>query len=249
MRRRRNIPPTEEVRGKVYYHGTPFYDWAKRIIRTGEIRPQDMVGVKSDADPAYLESVRGKVYVTPYREWALVFAKGFLGGLSPIELSKRRFGYLFEIPGDQFVDVEPDQDDVFFWAVAGLNPKNSEKQIVRIARHYFSVRNAKEKDLKAVARVARRVLTKKEVSNLTDHYTEDPTTMKLAKSLPRGLKERMLEAGASVAHTGPLKFSKAWRFSLGHPLDSVDEWWPKYAKRVANPSDLSVDALKRRLLS
>jgi len=99
--------------GKPFFHGTPRISWAKGIIKSGIVPDmnQDKYDPKSIAKP-----VRGRVYVTPELRYATIYALSgvSMGHTIPESDIKKygRYGFVFQIDGSEFDDVQPDEDSV-----------------------------------------------------------------------------------------------------------------------------------------
>lgn len=103
---------------RVYYHGTSTATAAKKIMKEG-IKPPDLTQRKENA----LTPRKGKVYITPHLEYALIYAFGAnMVGIpfDPDYIRGEQNGYLFVIQGKQIQDIEPDEDDVgmILWSLA-----------------------------------------------------------------------------------------------------------------------------------
>lgn len=236
---RRNIPPPAELRGRVYYHGTPVAVWGQRILRTGRIEPREMTKVLKQTK-AFTTPVRGKVYLTPSREQAVVYALWDRPGVP-----EGRYGYIFEIPGDALQDVEPDEDVVGMMAAAGLDVERYRWLTTWNILHP-AVGAMSDDDLAAVGRLAEKHLSTGKLDKLSEHeYVYYAYAgKKLLPRLPKRIRAKLLEAGAAVAHSGPIRFTKAWRLPKTLPHWKYEDYkFDEFARRVANP------ALKRRLMN
>ena len=94
---------------KTYYHGTSTVEAAKSILQTG-IHTPDLKDRHGKLRP-----VEGRAYVTPFLEYAMVYALGGpVVGENADWLKKEfgQYGYLFVVPGSEIKDLEPDEDSV-----------------------------------------------------------------------------------------------------------------------------------------
>lgn len=112
-------PPTPAIKKGNYYHGTPTKENAVKIWKEG-IKPD----LSETPEHNISKPVAGRVYITKNIGYALIYALGgdFAGKSSLLdsygqpkskkELSLYRYGYLFVIPGSQFGEIHPDEDQV-----------------------------------------------------------------------------------------------------------------------------------------
>ena len=115
-------PADEQERGLTYYHGTPNWKAAQKIMREG-IRPGSEISSKKsdddwdDDDDDLLRPVADRVYITPNLHIALVYALGgdVAGSKERIlpgdfDTPADRYGCVFEISGSSVNDIQPDED-------------------------------------------------------------------------------------------------------------------------------------------
>lgn len=105
------MPRAQDIE-KTYYHGTWQDRYAKRIMKEG-IQPPDLsIGKKNMFTP-----VKGKVYITPNIEYALIYALGanMIGSDSIMpgwKMEGAKYMWIFVIAGTELLDIEPDEDAV-----------------------------------------------------------------------------------------------------------------------------------------
>jgi hypothetical protein len=115
--------PTEAQRNINYYHGTSSEIIGQKILHDGYIKPRDplfdKLGRKRQGHAT--TSYEGQTYISPRIDFVIAYV---LGGNFPGDdlfetdpnwrnkLKTDPFGYLFVIPGKNFVDILPDEDSV-----------------------------------------------------------------------------------------------------------------------------------------
>jgi hypothetical protein len=98
-------PPTPAIKKGNYYHGTPTKEKAAKIWKEG-IKPD----LSETPEHHISKPVAGHVYCTKNLGYALIYA---LGGMTPDIVTKYgQFGYVFVIPGSQFSEIHPDEDQI-----------------------------------------------------------------------------------------------------------------------------------------
>lgn len=100
--------PTEELRNKIFYHGTDSGVAAKSIWKNGlNIQKVKIKNKYSKNDP--LLPIENRVYITPDRIYAIGFALGLNGTKNK---SSDKYGYVFEFKGTELGDIQPDEDSI-----------------------------------------------------------------------------------------------------------------------------------------
>lgn len=103
-------PPTPAMKKGNYYHGTTTKRNADKIWQEG-IKPD----LSDTPDYNISKPVAGRVYCTKNIGYALIYALGgdIAGNKKPLFVDDfGRFGYVFVIPGAQFKEIHPDEDEV-----------------------------------------------------------------------------------------------------------------------------------------
>lgn len=195
------MPRLKDI-AKIYYHGTDNDKFAKSILSKG-IQPPDLsIGKKSMLTP-----VEGKVYITPNLEYALIYAIGgnMIGSELPEFFYKRgKYAWLFAIDGKELKDIQPDEDSVgemIYYLMTGSE----------LAGETFNKKEWKRPNW--LLSLARRKLTHRQLSKVADgEYSYWALAgKKLLKIMSDKQKLELIDSGAHIAHTGPIKPKEAWR--------------------------------------
>lgn len=206
--------PRSKDRARKYYHGTDREEAGTAILREG-IRVPDLTTRKGKLKPR-----EGKVYVTQNLRYAIMYALGgnmlgsnfWLNNMgNTTEFWKNqngRYGYLFEISGKDFIDIEPDEDSVgeMFAAAAGSG----------IADFHDTYEIANLKWLVDLANYAVKVgamtrLQLKRAKGYDDYGDLAVLGKKLIPLMSDVQKLELIDKGAHVAHAGNIKPVRAWR--------------------------------------
>lgn len=234
--RRPNPPATPAVCAATYYHGTDREDLARRIAAEG-IQPRDVTLVADPKSRTMLAPVAGRVYVTPEVRYGQIYALGgVFAGYSPQGTNgtlpatywrgNGRYGYLFEVPGADLCDVEPDEDlvgEAMARSLAPMRPEVSEHDDhPRLTRALMADANKRAE----LAWLARKVATPRQLSGMRDGFTSSMATAGKralrSKLMSPELRLWLVESGASLSHRGPLRPTRAWR---------VDKQWASRLRR------------------
>lgn len=193
--------PSQHHKNVVYYHGTSTEAKAKSIFTHG-LDPSETI-VKYGSRNSQMKPEEGSVYITPQLQYAMIYALGgdFFGH-NPNQNDIKRdgeFGYVFEISGNELVNIGPDED-----AVGEL------------------IYRAMDKSLKPNENVAANIVLKY-VKHLTDNQFKKIKDgqysyfasggKKINKFLSDSDKLLIIDSGSHISHKGKLKISKCWRFS------------------------------------
>jgi len=103
-------PPTPGMKKDSYYHGTPTKGKAEKIWEEG-ILPD----LSSTPEHEISKPIAGRVYCTKNLSYALMYALGGdMAGKKIVSFLDKygQFGYVFVIPGKQFKEIHPDEDEV-----------------------------------------------------------------------------------------------------------------------------------------
>jgi hypothetical protein len=177
--------PTDRQSSRVYFHGTSSEAAGKSILEKGVIEPPEIT------KKGMLVPVKGKVYITPHIHYAQIYGIGgdMAGstGWNPEERGHDRYGYVFGIKGHRLKDIQPDEDDV--------------GEMVSKQAHPWLVHNAPK------------ILTPNQLRGVKDGWYAHwaAAGKKLVKVMPDYVKHDLIDAGAHVAHDGPLEIDHAWR--------------------------------------
>lgn len=93
--------PNNILKSKKYYHGVYNYEIAEYVIENGISPPKKSKQAKG------LSPVKGSVYFAQKIYDSLLYAKGLND-----KQKRYRYGFIFEIDGDDLMDIFPDEDDV-----------------------------------------------------------------------------------------------------------------------------------------
>lgn len=93
--------PSSNIKNKKYYHGTNSEESGESILKDG-INPPDLSLIRGSLRP-----VDGMVYITPNFRYASIYANL---NKEYGSLRDNGIGYIFEIEGNDLVDVLPDED-------------------------------------------------------------------------------------------------------------------------------------------
>lgn len=214
--------PRETDKAKVYYHGTTSDKAAEGIIANG-LDPA-VTEIKYETRPSHAaKPQRNHIYLTPHISYALIYALG--GDMAGSDISRwvekeGRFGYVFEVPGQNLRDISPDEDS--------------------LASILYSVKNGDTNPTALELRnVARRVLTDHAFKTISSGDMVSATykaAKKLAAALSDDLRLRVIDLpNVHVAHNGRIKPSKCWKIDkLKSPILKRDgSNFFEYAEQVA----------------
>ena len=202
--------PREVDLAKTYYHGTSKEENAKNILQNG-IQPPDLTLKKKHK----LTPVKGKVYITPALDYALIYALGAnmigqdMSKDSDITVKKEFYGYIFVIDGKQLKDIQPDEDGVGEILYDYIAAKNGETTVAGSGLD-------KEQLLKLewLDNLAKQVLTPLQYPKVIryDDYADFAVAgKKLNNSMSERQKLELIDAGAHIAHGGEIGFKECWK--------------------------------------
>jgi len=202
--------PSTAMRARRYFHGTQTLAAANAILRDDVIKPGVEPQAKRTKASGWQTPVAGKTYVTASLEYATIYALGghFMGYKPPSWIKTDLTGFLFVVDGAELVDVQPDEDSIG----AMLSARNS--ILIQRANPHLTPYEIKD----PAAPDWLDVLARRYVSNgvyLRAVHGESVWQTRAGHTLLRRLtdaqKLELIELGAHVAHTGPLRFSQAWK--------------------------------------
>jgi hypothetical protein len=202
--------PREVDLAKTYYHGTSKEENAKNILQNG-IQPPNLELKKKNK----LTPEKGKVYITPALDYALIYALGYnmagedLSGVSDVKQKKEFYGYIFVIDGKQLKDIQPDEDgvgEILYDYVAMKNGKQT------VAGSGLSKEQLPK--LEWLDNLAKQVLTPLQYQKAIryDDYADLAVAgKKLNRYMSDSQKLALIDAGAHIAHGGKIDFKECWR--------------------------------------
>jgi hypothetical protein len=211
---RRNPAPTEEMRARVWYHGTPSALLAEHIAVYG-IKPNSLAG-PGRVKRGLMVPMKGRVYLTPNIGYAQIYALGCAcaGHDVPQQFFRGHgdTGYVMVVNGRDLEDLLPDEDDV--GELAGQAIALTEGR-TRVAFTDLSKRLFTEDPefAKQFARFAKNGLTSRQLEKILDgEYAYFAAGGKrLLRKLPDEWAIRLIKAGTNVAHRGGnLRPTQAW---------------------------------------
>jgi len=195
--------PTDNIRGTVFYHGTPKAAAAKAIMKQG-LKGADIQG-KGKMAP-----VAGRVYMTNQLRYAITYAMGgdYMGHKLSDHFAEKHaaepYGYLFVLDGSSLEDVQPDEDSVgeFFY-----------KHAERVGRDYQFKGSTTSREYQIWSFIGRTVTPKQRAEMLFGDYANWAQGGKRAlKTMPDWMKHWLIEHGeAHVAATGNIMPKEVWR--------------------------------------
>lgn len=199
--------PGESHRSTMYYHGTGNLDSAIGILKNG-FKAQEICSRKLCAP------VKGKVYMTPSLETAMIYAfEGYAAGHKESRKLEgpRRYGAIFEIPGTELGDIQPDEDSVGEILKDVMNYFDKGKD----SRIYDDYKWHKDMyDLKWIYALAKTWLTPlqwQKVVRHDDEYHIYDAGKKLVKYMTDWQKLQLIDMGAHIANEGhTIVPKKAW---------------------------------------
>lgn len=199
--------PRDKDREKVYYHGTGEKE-AQEIIKSGFLKGRDTQG------RGHLDPMKGHTYITPHLHYAQIYGIGgdMAGSEAAERFAKSEHAYVFQIKGEHLKDIHPDEDSV------------GEKMYDEIKTHTDWHQVPGKKYLQPTTRPdpagkhpwmqhMTHHLTAKQVDSLRsgDMAPQAVAGKKLNKVMADHHKYELIDAGAHIAHNGPLPVSRAWR--------------------------------------
>jgi hypothetical protein len=190
----------DKDREKVYYHGTGEKE-AQEIIKSGVLKGRDK------QERYALAPMKGHVYITPHIHYAQIYGIGgdMAGDASAEKYAKGEHAYVFEIKGEHLKDIHPDEDSV------------GEKYGKEIKTRWNQQKKQFEPDPAGkhpwLKDIGNSVATPRQKMNAGIGFMDDQAAVgkKLNKKMADHQKHELIDAGAHIAHNGPLPVSRAWR--------------------------------------
>ena len=188
---------TLETQSKVYYHGTPSKEAAESILQSG-IQPPDLSSRRGTLTP-----VQGKVYITPFIEYAQIYAIG--GNLAGNDGSTMidnygKYGYVFVINSDRLGEVQPDED-----SIGEMIYENKISWLNKMAKYYLDEEPYDDEGQELGYYSLYQAV-------MGGEYDAWATAGKiLVEEMNDGEKQKLIDAGAHIAHTGLILPNKAYR--------------------------------------
>ncbi len=171
-------------KAKTYYHGMTDERNAQEILRSGVLVPGNDGSRKGNLAP-----VKGKVYITPHLHYGQIYAIGgdIAGSSSRQETGH---GYLFTVKGEHLGDIQPDEDSVGEMAANKMRePGHHWLKSMAGNLNPSTQRRMKDGFYSQWASGGKQILRQ-----MGDHH-----------------KHELIDAGAHIAHDGPVKIDQAWR--------------------------------------
>lgn len=206
--------PSTALQAQRFYHGTQSKKAADNIMRVG-LHPGMKTSYKGDLRPA-----QDRVYLTTDLYVALVHALGphyrtKMANTFPPDLAN---GYIFVVYGKDLIDVDPDEDEIghFLWMYSGGRP--------HLNQPTFDDHHDPEPEVRR--QVWQFIIDHGRPSDIRDSLIVGPKRpgawASLGKTMhpimPDWMKAKLIEWGASIAHSGPIKPSECWK------IDRTDLW-------------------------
>lgn len=192
--------PRAQDQAKVYYHGTGEKE-AQEIIKTGVLKGRETQGRGA------LAPMKGHAYITPHLSYAQIYGIGgdMAGDESAHKHAKGEHAYIFQVDGKHLKDIHPDEDSVGEKATDEVRTKwnpETKKSEPNPANKYPDL-----------GHLARSYATPKQMQDLKMGFIDAQARVgkKLNKVMGDGLKYRLMDDGAHIAHNGPVPVSKAYR--------------------------------------
>lgn len=213
--------PTDEMRARVFYHGTSDTASAEAILREG-FRGRETQG------RSHLAPVQGRVYFTPDIHYAIIYALG--GDFSHAMLEGKDFsdpyGYVFIIRGSDLIDIQPDEDSVGKWlydnaeaiTIPWVNPQTRQVAMkpdgtpfTRTTGYRCAFPNGSVDE--RVWSFIRREMTDIQFKNSMDGFVGHQAAggKRALKKMPDWVKIHLINAGAHIAHAGSIQPSECWK--------------------------------------
>jgi hypothetical protein len=202
--------PREVDFNKTYYHGTSKEENAKSILQNG-IQPPDLTLKKKHK----LTPEKGKVYITPALDYALIYALGYnmagqdISDQYDVKEKKEIYGYIFVIDGKQLKDIQPDEDGVGEILYDYVAMKNGKSTLAGSGLNKEQL--SKLKWLDDLAKYVLTPLQYQKVIRYDDYADFAVAGKKLNKYMSEQQKLELIDAGAHIAHEGKIDFKECWR--------------------------------------
>lgn len=218
----------EDIRNRVYFHSTSNEEVGEVILKDGYIRPPLTVG------KAFQSPVKGRVYLAQTKQEAATYAMGGVfapGPEAPRGFSRGKHGYVFIVNGQDFMDIQPDEDSVGEMMDDALNDQH-------IYTSYTS-----DSEFRARLRNFSHYLTERQRFYMKrgDAIWLSHAGKRLLKHLPDWMKIEMIRKGANISHLGSLPIHGAFKFDRTR---SVSIFAPEY--KLFRRPQIRVDRYWRR---
>lgn len=219
--------PSNEIKNKVYYHGTYKEENAKNILKIGIQPPLIDLKLLNKKGPN-LVPVNGKIYLSQTLKNVIPYILGanMAEHLFPENIIKKegQYGFLFIINGKDLSDIQPDEDCI--GRLIYLNYKGDRKKLYKFYGYkmkdlpelskedILEIKNSHEGP-KWLRDIAEQILTPKQIRKVDDgeYIMWAHAGKKIVKRLSDWQKIELIEKyGVNIAHTGPIMPIEAWRF-------------------------------------
>jgi hypothetical protein len=212
------ITPDQAMRGRIYYHGTGTTENAKQIIKHGIVP-----GNQSGKSLGSLKPVNQATYLTPDLVYAIIYAIGgnMIGQPDPSYLIKKAggdpYGYVFSVSGDKLNQVQPDEDSVGEAVHHAYDIIEKKQTGARFYQHnplYANMALPENLDwTREFLRLSKYGMTPRQFRGTIDGYLAAQAAggKRFLKMLSPGVKRKLIEFGAHVAHLGVVKPDRCWR--------------------------------------
>lgn len=199
--------PTDDMKSRVYYHGTSDTKAAESIMQQG------LRGVETQGR-GQLAPVAGKVYMTGDISYAIMYA---LGGNFTHAMMERKdysdpYGYVFVIKGSDLVDVQPDEDSVGEYLHSHSKVINGKSNYAHDAVFGFDASTGDGMDAKIWHNLRHAVTDNQFKKIMRGEYAFFAAGGKRALSkMPDWMKIELINRGAHIAHGGSIMPSECWK--------------------------------------
>lgn len=221
---RRNPRTPPSLLTAPFFHGTHSDAAAAGILHDG-LRPWSDVAPEKYMRRGirYAEPQVGRVYLSPYIDYALIYALGgCLAGIDQATTSRpvTGYGYVFAVYGRDLGDVQPDEDSVGEALRAATQPEPHwwprSKAHAHHARQTFEFSADVRADPVAsgwLRSAVARLITPKQRAGLVggEHRMLITAGKRALKKMPLDIRLRLMTHGASLASAGPVMPRAAWR--------------------------------------
>jgi hypothetical protein len=195
--------PTENIKNKLYYHGTDRQKYGERIIKDGVLKP--------DKD-------EGKVYLTPDILYAYIFSVGstdfgkeldrekvLKDSKNATDLEKEPFGYIFVVDGEDLKDIYPDEDGISYILFYLYTNMKDEYIMKRLYRYQKNI-------LLKLAKIYLTEYERKKIKELDPSYLYS-CGKKLLGKLTDDMKLALINAGIGVVNKSQIKIIGYYKFN------------------------------------
>ena len=205
-----------QLHSRTFYHGTKDERKGIEILHRG-LSYVPVVDGGRVRGRANLDPVVGRVYVSPYVSYALIYALGYNGAGREIPPSvvehDGRYGYVFGFSGESLGDVQPDEDNVggIVYAFAHLHEK--EKLTGSGEDNYLPNLVNDVAFLERMNKLALSVATAQQYAKAAYGYYQYYAAVgkKMLRRMSDSDKLRFIELGAHVSSGTTLVPEHAWK--------------------------------------